>query len=358
MAGREFSREAVAAAARRRTTRRPSTRGTPRRLVQKGLAERGPAGARPPEAGFRFHHVLIHDAAYGTVPKASARSCTSASRGWLDEPPDPLGGADRLPPGTGPWLSRRARDGERPRDAARGRCAARACPRRACARPRAATCPRRRTCSRAAVALIDAAELAHRDLLTELGLVALEKRRASGGRAALRDCDRDGNRGRRPAGRAAGAHRAREPEAPPRRGGSLGRALVAGLGGDSRPRGARRRPGARPDLVRLATTYGGFSCQYRKASEAAERALACFRRSDWPLNPCLMELAAGLYYGPTPVPEAIRRSRALLAEADRGGGAQVLAVRRRPRGDGRPASTLRESSRRRRFRSSRTSPGP
>jgi tetratricopeptide (TPR) repeat protein len=74
----------------------------------------------------------------------------------------------------------------------------------------------------------------------------------------------------------------------------------------------------------LATAHGGFNCQYRKASEAATHALEHFRRSDWPLASCLQELAAGLYYGPTPVPEAIRRCRGLRAEADRGGEALIL----------------------------------
>jgi tetratricopeptide (TPR) repeat protein len=48
-----------------------------------------------------------------------------------------------------------------------------------------------------------------------------------------------------------------------------------------------------------------------------------FRRSAWSPTPCLQELAAGLYYGPTPVPDAIRRCGALLQEADRGGRAQI-----------------------------------
>jgi tetratricopeptide (TPR) repeat protein len=74
----------------------------------------------------------------------------------------------------------------------------------------------------------------------------------------------------------------------------------------------------------LATASGGFFCQYRQSSEAAERALEYFRRSNWPLLPCLQEIAAGLYYGPTPVPQAIDRCRALLQEADRGGTAQLL----------------------------------
>ena len=42
------------------------------------------------------------------------------------------------------------------------------------------------------------------------------------------------------------------------------------------------------------------------------------------MAPCVQELAACLYYGPTRVPEAIRRCRALLDEGHRGGEAHVL----------------------------------
>jgi tetratricopeptide (TPR) repeat protein len=74
----------------------------------------------------------------------------------------------------------------------------------------------------------------------------------------------------------------------------------------------------------LATAYGGFNCQYRKAAEAATRALEHFRGSEWPLASCLQELAAGLYYGPTPVPEAVARCHELQHQADRGGQALIL----------------------------------
>jgi DNA-binding SARP family transcriptional activator len=59
---------------------------------------------------------------------------------------------------------------------------------------------------------------------------------------------------------------------------------------------------------------------------AAERALVHYRRSGWSVSGCLAEIAAALFYGPTPVPEAIARCDELLREApDRMGKANVLA---------------------------------
>jgi class 3 adenylate cyclase len=59
--------------------------------------------------------------------------------------------------------------------------------------------------------------------------------------------------------------------------------------------------------------------------EAEQRAAIHYRRSGWSAAGCLTEAAAALYYGPTPVPEAIERTEELLAEAtDRVGRAGVL----------------------------------
>src|SRR5207244_9083908 len=73
----------------------------------------------------------------------------------------------------------------------------------------------------------------------------------------------------------------------------------------------------------LAFVRGGLHCRYRESEAAAERAVAYFRRSGWPVAPCLQELGAALYYGPTPVPDAIERSRELLDGADRGSEAHI-----------------------------------
>ena len=59
--------------------------------------------------------------------------------------------------------------------------------------------------------------------------------------------------------------------------------------------------------------------------EAEERALVHYRRSGWSASGCLAELAAALFYGPTPVVDGLKTCEQLLAEAtDRAGQANVL----------------------------------
>jgi tetratricopeptide (TPR) repeat protein len=71
---------------------------------------------------------------------------------------------------------------------------------------------------------------------------------------------------------------------------------------------------------------GGIRCQYRSGEEAAERALFHYRRGGWPIATPIGEIATALYFGPTPVPEAIARCDQLLAEAGgRDAGAAILA---------------------------------
>ena len=74
--------------------------------------------------------------------------------------------------------------------------------------------------------------------------------------------------------------------------------------------------------------YARGSMQGRCADwlEGSERALPYYRRSGWSTAGCISEIAAALYYGPTPVPEAQRRCEELLADAtDRLGTAHALA---------------------------------
>ena len=74
----------------------------------------------------------------------------------------------------------------------------------------------------------------------------------------------------------------------------------------------------------VADIRGAMHCHYAAAVEAAERALACYRSCAWPTSSCLGDFAAFLYYGPTPTDVAIDRCRQLLVGADRGGEARVL----------------------------------
>jgi DNA-binding SARP family transcriptional activator len=65
-------------------------------------------------------------------------------------------------------------------------------------------------------------------------------------------------------------------------------------------------------------------CRCAASIEAAERALVHYARGGWSTAACLGDLAAALYYGPTPVVTAARRCRSLLAGADLAGEAHVL----------------------------------
>ncbi len=74
---------------------------------------------------------------------------------------------------------------------------------------------------------------------------------------------------------------------------------------------------------------GGIKCQYGVWQENADRALAAYKRADWPASTCVGEIATAIYYGPTPVSEAIQRYGDLLrAEvADHFGEALVIGFR-------------------------------
>ena len=73
---------------------------------------------------------------------------------------------------------------------------------------------------------------------------------------------------------------------------------------------------------------GGIRCQYGVWQESADRALAAYKRADWPASTCVGEIATAIYYGPTPVSRAIQRCDELLCEvADHFGEALVIGFR-------------------------------
>ena len=74
-----------------------------------------------------------------------------------------------------------------------------------------------------------------------------------------------------------------------------------------------------------AYVEGAVRCQYGESMEAAERALVQCVRAGWSTSAVLGDLAAALYYGPTPVAAAIDRCRMLLEDADLSGEANVVA---------------------------------
>jgi class 3 adenylate cyclase len=72
---------------------------------------------------------------------------------------------------------------------------------------------------------------------------------------------------------------------------------------------------------------GGHRGLHKDWEEAAERALAHYANAGWPTSTCLGQLAAALYYGPTPVSAGIARCESLLHDraVDRAGRAHVTA---------------------------------
>ena len=71
---------------------------------------------------------------------------------------------------------------------------------------------------------------------------------------------------------------------------------------------------------------GGILGHHKVWGDALERAMVHYRRSKWPISTCAGELAAALYYGPTPVPDAIGRCELVLRDEslDHAGEANVL----------------------------------
>ena len=293
-------------------------------LARKGFVE--PARSPfPREDAFRIHHVLIRDVAYNSIPTEVRAELHERVGDWLELQGS---GHEEL---VGYHLEQAyyCRVDGRPPDRRALRLASDAGRRLADAGLRAAKSGDTHAASSLltrASSLLQADEATKLDLLTELGLVlwrggelelaeqtlqrAVEtSRTAADRRAELRARLELANFAlfRAPEGGASGLVSAAAEAIP----------VLEQLGDD--------RALGRTWYV-LAFVYGGLHCQYERSAEAAERALEHFRRSTWPVAPCLQELAASLYYGPTSVPEAIRRCRALLEDADRGGEANVLAL--------------------------------
>jgi DNA-binding SARP family transcriptional activator/class 3 adenylate cyclase len=320
VAGAEFSHEGLVQLLPEIEATTPDTHL--RALVGKGLIRESGAETGP-EGGFSFHHVLIRDAAYGTLPKAQRAELHERFARWLESGPaqsDELVGfhleqAHRyvveLGAGNG-HAAQLAVEAGGHLSAAGLRAA------------KSGDMPAASTLLKRASTLIGPAEAARSDLLTELGLVLwrsgeLEEAEAlfnTAIEAALGDRDR----------RAELRARTELVHLKLRRAEVGAPEQVLALASEAIPVFEQVEDDHALGRIwfAVAVTYGGWRCQYGQASKAAERALDCFERSDWPLVPCLQELAVGLYYGPTPVPEAICRCRALLQKADRGGEAHIV----------------------------------
>ncbi|HUK93439.1 MAG TPA: BTAD domain-containing putative transcriptional regulator [Gaiellaceae bacterium] len=317
VAGREFSREAVAHLL---PDEEPATLDAHLlAAIGKGLIDEGTAGR---EGSYRFHHVLIRDAAYATLPKAQRAELHERFARWLETRrvrSDELIGFHleqayqylvELGP-IGPEGRRLAADaGER-----LGSAGLRAA--------KAGDMPAAATLLMRACALLDARQVAGLDLLTELGLVFWRAGRLQAVEDALAKAldvatsVPDSRAELRVLVERAYLRLFREPEGGAEELLSLTAEAIPVLEelGDDRTLGRI--------WYILAHVHGGFHCRYRESAEAAERAMEYFIRSGWPLAPCLQELAVSLYIGPLPVGDGIRRCRALLEHADRGGEAHV-----------------------------------
>jgi DNA-binding SARP family transcriptional activator/tetratricopeptide (TPR) repeat protein len=76
--------------------------------------------------------------------------------------------------------------------------------------------------------------------------------------------------------------------------------------------------------LNVATVLGPYRNRHAEAERAARRAIVHYRRADWPFAACLGTISHALVSGPTPVAEALSACRALLAEADLNGQANLL----------------------------------
>jgi DNA-binding SARP family transcriptional activator len=74
----------------------------------------------------------------------------------------------------------------------------------------------------------------------------------------------------------------------------------------------------------IAFVHGSIGLRFAPSAQAAERALEHCQRADWSTSTCLADLATALHSGPTPVREAIRGCRELLKRADLGTQARIL----------------------------------
>jgi DNA-binding SARP family transcriptional activator/class 3 adenylate cyclase len=322
--GREFSREAVA-----QLLPDEDAASVDEHLVaavRKGLIHAG-----PPEAGrvsaFRFHHVLIRDSAYGTLPMKQRAELHERFARWLEARPTR---SDAL---IGFHLEQAYRylaEFGSADTATRKGLAAEAGERLGTAGLRAAKSGDTHAASSLltrATSLLEPKEVARRDLLTELGLVYWR----AGDLKAVYGALHQALEGALAVGDARAELRARielaylklfrEPE------GGADELLSATAeaipvleqAGDHRTLGVI--------WAMLAHVHGGFHCRYGESAEAAERAIEHYVRAGWPPSACLQELAVSLYFGPVPVEEGIRRCSALLEHADRAGEGHVLLFR-------------------------------
>jgi DNA-binding SARP family transcriptional activator/tetratricopeptide (TPR) repeat protein len=275
-------------------------------LSRKGLIE----GRRLPadDDAFRFYHVLVRDVAYAGITKEQRSDLHERHATWLDQRDAP---AEIV--GYHFEQAHRYRGELRPRDPTLPFLAERAATRLSEAGIRAW----KRADTPAAVTLLARASAlvpAQAELLCELGLA---QRNAGEGELAERTLEQ-AIAAAETAGDQGAALRARIELAHARLFTSQGDSsellelaeqaipLFEELG-DDRALGRTWR--------QLGIVHGSFHGRMTAWQDCVERALVHYRRSGWSTSGCVHELAAALYYGPTPVETAIERCEELLSES-------------------------------------------
>jgi tetratricopeptide (TPR) repeat protein len=314
VAGREFSHRALAELA---PTEAATLSTHLFELVRKGLVRPEPGE----EEAFRFHHVLVRDVAYNGLPKADRARLHERFGDWLGDEPD---AADEI---VGYHLEQayRYRGEIGPVDRRAKQLAADAGARLGAAGMRAW----KRSDVPATVNLLERAttllpEGSRRsELLCELGIALQASGETESAEEALQSAERAEQPGLQLWAR---MERARirlnvNPRATAAELLGLAEAAVPALEAVSDHRALGRA------WLLAGFAQGGIRGRHSAWLDAAEEALVHYRRADWPVATCLQQIAAALYYGPTPVPEAIGRCKALLeGEAHEGfGEANVFA---------------------------------
>jgi DNA-binding SARP family transcriptional activator len=318
VAGREFSRGAVV-----HLTPPDELTGIDRRL--RSLAGRSLLReVRGEDDALRFQHVLIRDVAYSAITKERRADLHERYGSWLDarNEPDELVGYHAEQAHT-------YQNELHPGDPAVGRLASWAGERLAAAGIRAwkrADTPASVNLLGRAVALLPAESEERATLLCELGVAQRWAGELEVAETTFADAIAAASGDPRIALRAkvelAHAHLFRDPAHGAHELLELAERAIPVFEelGDDRALGRTWR--------HIGYVRGGMQCRNRDWEQAAEKALVHYRRAGWSAAGCLAELAAALFFGPTPVPDAIRRCDELLEQAtDMAGRANVLVYK-------------------------------
>jgi tetratricopeptide (TPR) repeat protein len=276
------------------------------------------------EDAFRFHHVLIRDVAYASLPKLERADLHEGVAEWLEGQADPedaivgfhLEQAYRHRVAVGPE-DRRAR--RLSIDAGERLGAAGISAWKRADAPAAANLLGRAT------GLLPKGHPDRAELLCELG-VALRV----GGRIeeALATLDEASEEAVTRGDQRAELRAELESAALGLAAGERAAAAVVGVAERAIPvfEEARDDRGLGRAWLNLANVRGAIQCRNREWQEGAARALAYYTDAGWPATACRQDVAAALYHGPTPVPEAVAGCRHLLEGADRAGKAGVMII--------------------------------